>query len=366
MAKDYYNILGVDKNASDADIKKAYRKLAHQYHPDKKTGDEQKFKEINEAYQVLGNKEKRSQYDRFGQTFSGSGGTGGAGGFSGFDGFSGFGNNGGFEFNFGDDLGDMFSSFFTGFSGAGGARRKKGSDIAVDEEITLEEAAKGVNKELEIYKNIVCSNCKGEGNEPGSALKSCDNCSGSGQVKSKKRTILGAFTQIETCPTCQGKGKIPEKKCSKCNASGVVKDKVKMEISIPSGIKDGQTITISGKGEPGENQGPAGDIYINIHVKPHSKFTRKGDDIWYKAKIPYSKAVMGDKIEIPTLLSGTVKIKVPKATESGKIFRLKGEGIKHLRGFGKGDQLIELTVDVPQNLTSNQKKLIKQLSQEGL
>ncbi|MBD3245175.1 MAG: molecular chaperone DnaJ [Candidatus Moranbacteria bacterium] len=363
MAKDYYQILGVSKEASQEEIKKAYRSLAHKYHPDKSTGDEQKFKEINEAYQVLSNKEKRSQYDRFGQTFQGGGSTGGQAG--GFD-FSDFAGGKGFEFDFGQGgFGDIFGDIFSNFTGRGETRASKGADIGVDLEIDFIEMAQGAQKEIEIYKQVVCDKCKGEGAEPGSKLEQCDKCKGSGQIKTQRRTILGTFAQTSTCDKCAGKGKIPEKKCQKCAGEGRVKDKEKIQITIPAGIRSGQTLNVERAGEPGKNNGPNGDLYVTVYVRPHHSFKRKKDDIWIDLEIPYSTAVLGGKIEVPTLNS-KVKIKIPPKTSSGKVFRLRGEGIKKLYGFGSGDEMIKVMVDIPQKLNREQKRLIKELREKGL
>jgi molecular chaperone DnaJ len=359
MSKDYYEILGVSRDASSAEIKKAYRQLAHKYHPDKKGGSAEKFKEINEAYQTLSNKEKRSQYDQFGESFS-NGGNGG-----GFSGFQGFNNGGGFEFNFGEGgLGDIFGDFFSGFreKGFGGER---GSDIGIDLEILFKEMAEGTEKEIEIYKGVICDKCQGTGAEPGSNFKKCDKCGGTGRIQTEKRTILGSFSQTSVCDKCGGKGEIPEKVCSKCSGEGKIKEKVKIRVTVPAGIEDGQTISLEGQGEPGGKGGQPGDLYLTVHVKADPQFKRKGDDIWYNAEIPFSLAVLGGKIEIMTL-SGKVKMKVPAGTQNGKVFRIKGEGIKRLRGYGRGDEIVKIKVRVPKKLSRKQKKLLKELEENGL
>ncbi len=362
MPKDYYEVLGVSREASAEEIKKAYRQLAHKYHPDKKGGDAEKFKEINEAYQTLANKEKRSRYDQFGSDFPG--GENG-GGFSGFQGFQDFGNSGGFEFNFGEGgLGDLFGDLFSGFKGKGfGGRR--GNDIGVDMEILFKEMADGAEKEIEIYKGVLCDKCQGSGAEPGSGFKKCEKCGGTGKIQTERRTILGSFAQTSICDECGGKGEVPEKICSKCSGEGKIKEKIKLKITIPAGIEDGQTISLEGQGEPGEKGGPAGDLYITIHVKPDSQFRRKGDDIWYKAEIPFSMAVLGGRIEIITL-SGKVKMKIPAGTQNGKIFKIKGEGIKKMRGYGRGDEMVKIAVKVPKRLNRQQKKAVKELEENGL
>ena len=371
MAEDFYKILGVEKGASQDEIKKAYRKLAHKYHPDKANGDEKKFKEVNAAYQVLSDEKKRAQYDQFGQTFDGAGGGPGAGGFQGFD-FSNFGGGGqggqGFEFNFGGGgLGDMFGDLFSGMGGFSGRGRgpKGGADIGVDLEISFEEMARGTEKEIEIYKGIKCEECKGSGAKPGTKEKDCPDCGGKGRIKTERRTILGVINQVETCSKCRGKGKIPEQECDKCNGTGKVKDKVKLKITVPAGIENGQSISIAGAGEPGEPGAPMGDLYVKVHVKPDKRFQRKGDDLWHIAEIPFSVAVLGGKVSVPTL-QGKKTIKISKATPSGKVLRLKDEGVKRLRGYGYGDFMIQVKVKVPKSLSWKQKRLMKELGEEGL
>ena len=363
MAKDYYNILGVDKNANDDEIKKAYRKLAHKYHPDKKDGNAEKFKEINEAYQVLGNKEKRNQYDTYGEAFSGEQGGAGAQGFDGFD----FGQGGGgFDFNFsGSNFGDIFDDVFSSFTGGRSSQKQRGADIGVDLDISFEEMANGAEKEIELFKKVNCEKCEGKGAEPGSKLNTCEKCKGKGQIRSQRRTILGSFVTTSVCDECAGKGEIPEKKCSKCGGEGVIRDKAKIKVKIPGGIDEGQTLNIEGGGEPGEKGGPAGDLYVTVHIKEHPKFKRNDDDIWFNAKIKYSTAVLGGKIKVPTLKE-KVGIKIPSGTQSGKIFRLSGEGIKKLRGYGRGNLMVEVHIDIPQKLSWKQKGLIKDLREEGL
>ena len=363
MGKDYYEILGVGRGASEDEIKKAYRKLAHKHHPDKAGGDEAKFKEINEAYQVLSDKQKRGQYDRFGEAFSAGGQQGGFGGFSGFPG-----GDQNFEFNFGGSgFDDIFGDIFSGFSGGGfsGSRRKRGTDIGVDLEISFEEMARGTEKEIELYKGVSCSVCKGSGVEPGSKLKTCEKCKGAGTIKIQKKTFLGSFVQVVPCDECHGAGKVPEKKCSRCGGDGRIKDTARIRVFIPAGIKDGQTISVSGAGEAGEAGASPGDLYATVHVKPHRFFTRKGDDIWYVANIPFTIAALGGKIQVPTL-NKDVTIKIPTGTSSGKIFKLRGEGLKRLEGFGQGDQLVEVVVDVPRKLDRKQKKILEDLRKLGL
>ncbi|MBU2025564.1 molecular chaperone DnaJ, partial [Patescibacteria group bacterium] len=359
MARDYYEVLGVKKDASQDEIKRAYRSLAHKYHPDKAGGDAEKFKEINQAYQVLSDEKKRAQFDQFGQAFEGASNGQGPGGFD----FSGFGDSDsgrGFEFNFGrGNFSDVFSDLFSGFSQTGASQRS-GADIGVDLEISFKEMARGAKKEIRLYKSVACPRCDSSGAEPKSGLKKCNKCGGTGQIKSQKRTLFGSFVQASACDECRGRGQVPNKKCAHCHGQGTVKENVKIEISVPAGIHDQQTISVSGAGEPHESGGQPGDLYVTVHVKPDPNFKRKGDDVWYQAEIPFSLAALGGKIQIPTL-SGEQTIKIPSATASGKIFRLRKQGVKRLEGYGHGDQLIEIFVQVPKRTSWKQKRLIKEL-----
>jgi len=371
MAEDYYKILGVSKGATDDEIKKAYRKMAHKYHPDKKGGDEAKFKEINQAYQVLSDKAKRQQYDQFGQTFeggrpgAGQGGFGGQG-FGGFD-FSGFDfggqQSGGFEFG-GEGFDDIFSSIFGG-SGRGGRRRARGADIQVDVEISFEEMVRGTEKEIKLYKRATCDRCHGKGGEPGAGEKTCPTCKGAGRVETVRRSIFGSFSQVTECPECHGEGKIYDRKCSKCGGDGRVKEEQKIKIEIPAGIADGQTMTMQGYGEAGEKGAPAGDLYINVHVLPHKKLKRKGNDILSTEYAPFSVTTLGGKIEIETI-SGPLILKIPAGTQSGEIFRVKGEGVPELRGRGVGNHLVTVVVKVPKSLSREQKNILEKLKDQGI
>jgi molecular chaperone DnaJ len=366
MPKDYYNILGVSKDATDDEIKKAYRKMAHQHHPDKSGGDEAKFKEANEAYQVLSDKEKRSQYDQYGQTFEQAQSQGGFSGFNGFRDFSSYAE--GFDFNFGGGQGgfsDIFGDIFEQAGFGGGARgrsrrRYRGEDIQVDAEISFQEMADGVEREVELYKGVKCTRCEGEGVEPGSKKVECPTCKGEGEIRTARRTILGTFQQTSVCPDCQGSGKIPEKKCKKCGGDGRVREYEKIKVKIPAGIKDGQTIRLENMGEAGEKGGGTGDLYVNIHVAADERFERDGDDIRSVAKISFSQAALGDKISIETI-GGKVKLKIPAGTQSGEIFRLKGHGVKHLSRFGHGDQYVKIQLVTPKGLDREQKDIFEKL-----
>ena len=368
MAKNYYDILGVAKGADDEEIKKAYRKLAHQHHPDKKGGDEAKFKEINEAYQVLSDKQKRAQYDQFGSTFEGAGAGQGANGFGGFD-FSGFG-GGANGFNFEGDLGDLFGDIF----GGGGARtsrahQEKGRDVAVDIELTLEEALAGVEKEIKLYLSVACTKCGGTGAEAGSKMEKCRTCDGTGYVQKQRRTMFGAFAQNEICSDCQGTGEKPQKKCGKCGGDGRVKEEKIIKIKIPAGIAEGQTIRVSGAGEagfrPGSGKSAAGELYVTAHLKKHSLFERRGDDLIYKLDINFSQAALGDDVMIPTL-KGKIKLKVPAGIQSGKIIKIGGGGFPHLQGRGAGDMYISVQIATPEKLSRKQRSILEELQKEGL
>ncbi|MFA6097378.1 MAG: molecular chaperone DnaJ [Candidatus Paceibacterota bacterium] len=372
--KDYYDALGVSKNATDDEIKKAYRRLALKHHPDKEGGNEAKFKEINEAYQVLSDKQKRSQYDQFGSTFDQAGAGQGAG-FGGFD-FSGFSNafrggQGGIKFEFGDEgggFGDIFGDLF-GQKGQGTREQKRGNDVSVDLDIDLEDAATGIEREISIFISSLCKKCKGTGAEEGSEVKTCKRCSGQGYVKKEKRTVFGYFSQMEACEDCGGEGTRTEKPCKKCGGDGRVKDTKTIKVKIPAGIASGQTIRLSGQGEagprPGNGKSIYGDLYITVHVKPSEKFERKGDNIFYRLVINYSQAVLGSQVEIPTLY-GKLKLKIPAGIQSGKIVKLSEKGIVHLEGRGKGDMFVTVQVNTPDRLSKKQKQLIEELGREGL
>lgn len=361
MAKDFYEVLGVSKDASEEDIKKAYRKLAHKYHPDKQGGNEAKFKEVNEAYQVLSDKQKRSQYDQFGHAFGS--GQAGAGGFEGFQGFSG----GGFDFGKGQGFEDIFSDIFSsaGFGArSSGPKERVGSDIAVDVEISFEEMAKGVEKEIDLYKKVLCDSCEGTGAE-NKQTKTCPTCKGSGKVERTTKSFFGTFAQVTTCPECHGKGNIPEKKCKKCGGDGVVRDYSKVKVNIPAGIENGQTMRITGYGEMPRGGGRAGDLFVNIHVQDHPKFKRAGDNIHSKIEITFSQATLGDKVSVNTI-EGPVKIKITPGTQSGDIFKIRGKGVKRLDSIRTGDHLVEVQVVTPKRLSRQQKSAIEDLKKAGL
>lgn len=363
MGKDYYNILGVEKGAGDDEIKKAYRKMAHKHHPDKAGGDEAKFKEVNEAYQVLSDRQKRQQYDQFGTTFDNAR-SGGGSGFEGFD-FSNF--SQGFEFNFGGGQGgfeDIFSDIFGSGQRGGRTRERVGQDIAMDVEISFEEMAKGVERELKLYKRVPCPSCDGTGAE-NKATKTCPTCKGSGKVQKTVRSFLGTFNQMSVCPECQGKGQVPEKKCKQCGGDGVVRDYANVKINIPSGIEDGQIIKLSGYGELPTGGGRAGDLYLTVHVQPHARYTRQGNDIYVEQMISFSQAALGDKIETQTI-DETMKLKIPAGIQSGTLLKIKGSGIVKMNGFGRGDHYVKVVVKTPESLSRDQRRLMEKLKEEGI
>ena len=363
--KDYYQILGVSKTASADDIKKAYYKLAHKHHPDK-GGDEKKFKEINEAYQILSNKEKRSQYDRFGQVFEG----GVPGAEPGFDFQWAWGKPGmDFEEVFSTDfgnLGEMMEEMF----GFGTPRKRKdfkrGRDIEVDVEIPLEDIIEGKEKTVTLYKYITCSRCQGSGAEPGTKISECFSCRGTGEVQQIKKTFFGSFTRYTVCPECGGEGHRPEKSCNVCRGEGRVRAEETIKIFIPAGVDTNQVIKAEGKGEAGKKGGRPGDLYIRIFVKKHPVFARKGDDLYISVPISFSQASLGDEIEVLTLEGSKILLTVPSGTESGKILRISGKGIPRFSGYGRGNMYVELIIETPKKLTKEQKKLLEQLRKEGL
>ncbi len=354
MAKrDYYEVLGVGKDASADEIKKAYRRLAVKHHPDQ-GGDEEKFKELNEAHEVLKDSAKRQRYDQFGH--AGVGGAAGGGG----NPFAGFGGQGQeMHFDFGDlGLGDIFGSFFGGQQGGRGQRQSRGNDVETSIELTFEQAVFGVEKELRLNLNDTCSHCKGTTAEPGYELKTCDTCKGSGQVVQAMRTVFGNIQQAHVCPTCKGSGKVPEKVCTVCRGKGVEKKHQDVKLKVPAGIDDGATVRLREHGEAMAN-GPKGDLYVNIRVKPHKKFTREGELILSEEHVSMVDAALGTEIEVDTV-DGPVKMKVPAGTQSGTDFKLSGHGVPRIRSSHRGAHIVTIIVDTPTKLSKDQAELLEQ------
>jgi len=367
--KDYYDILGVSRSASPEEIKKAFYKLAHKHHPDK-GGNPEKFKEISEAYQVLSNKEKRAQYDKFGRVFEGAG----AGSQQGFPGFEWQSSDFQSPFGFSGDinLGDIFSDFF---KGAASTRKRKstyqnkGRDVEVNLEIDLEEAAFGARKNISFKTYLACDHCNGKGYEPNSKLKECSNCKGEGVIRELRRTFLGEFTQIIECPKCKGRGKMPEKPCKICGGDGRYYGNKEIKVDIPIGIRDGETIRIRKEGESGVLGGISGDLYLRIIIKRHLIFERKGDDLHTTIYITFTEAVLGSKKEVNVLNSlgdkgKKIFLKIPSGIESGEIFRVRGKGIKHFDAPGQGDLYVKVKIKTPKKISSQARKLLEKLQKE--
>jgi molecular chaperone DnaJ len=348
--KDYYEILGLQKGASDDEIKKGFRKLAIKYHPDKNQGDkeaEEKFKEINEAYQVLSDPQKKAQYDQYGTAdFNGGGG---------FD-------AGGFDFSDVGGFGDIFESFFGG--GFSSGRRKngpeKGADIEYNLNLTFEEAVFGVEKEVSINRHERCETCSGSGAKPGTSPKTCDKCGGSGQVRVQRNTPLGSFVSVNNCDKCGGKGKLVSDPCPTCRGTGKERKHRKIKINVPAGVDTGNVIPLRGYGEHGANGGPPGDLYVNLRVASHAQFKRKGFDIYIDRHISFAKATLGYELKVPTV-DGEVKYDIPSGTQPGTVFRLKGKGVPRVNSSGRGDQYVNIIVDVPKTLNEKQKEALKLL-----
>lgn len=356
--RDYYEILGVGKNASPDEIKKAFRRAAVEHHPDR-GGDETKFKEINEAYEVLKDADKRKRYDQFGHA-----GIGGASG-NPFGGFGAQGQN--INFDFGDlGLGDIFNSFFGGGFGGGGQgqrRSARGRDVEAGVEINFEQAVFGTEVDLALNLEDTCEHCKGTTVEPGYELKTCDQCKGSGQVVSVTRTIFGNIQQATVCPKCRGRGKIPEKPCSVCKGKGTQAKRQTIQLKIPAGIDDGATIRLREHGEAVAN-GPKGDLYVGVRVKPHKKFTREGDLILSEEHVSMVEAALGTEIDVETV-DGPIRMKVPTGTQSGSDFKLSGHGVPHLRGSSRGAHIVTIIVDTPTKLNRRQKQILEEFGYEG-
>lgn len=355
--RDYYEVLGVSRGASEDEIKKAYKKMARKYHPDLNPGDktaEEKFKEVNEAYEVLSDADKKARYDQYGH--AGVDPNFGAGGFGGgFDG----------SFDFGD-LGDIFGSFFGG--GFGGGRRtnpnapQRGESIRMSIAISFEEAAFGCEKAVTVERYETCDTCHGNGCAPGTSPEVCPDCHGTGTVQVRRQAPMGVFATSSPCPKCGGKGRIIHQPCKDCRGSGMVRKKKTIQASIPAGIDNGQTISIRGQGNAGKNGGPAGDLLITITVRPHELFRREGTSVLCEAPITFTQAVLGAELEIPTI-DGKVKYTLPEGTQSGTTFRLKGKGIPSINGRGRGDQYVTVYIETPKNLNKEQKEALKKFAE---
>ncbi len=355
--RDYYEVLGIKKGATEDEIKKAYRQMAKKYHPDLNPNDkeaEAKFKEVGEAYEVLSDPEKKARYDQFGHAgvdpnFGADGGFGGFGG--------------------GFDMGDLFSSFFGGFGGFGGGSSRnpnapqRGSDIQANLTISFDEAAKGCKKTVDVQRIEVCSECSGSGAAKGTQTQTCPDCNGRGQVSTQQRTLLGVMQVQKPCPRCGGKGHIIPTPCPKCRGTGRVRTPTKIEVNIPAGIDDRQAINIRGQGNKGMNGGPAGDLRVGVNVRNHPYFTRDGFNVWYEINISYAQAALGSEVIVPTI-DGDVKYTIPSGTQPGTVFKLRDRGIPVLNGRGRGDQLVRVNVEVPKRLTERQKELLRAFEQD--
>ncbi len=368
MAKEYYSILGVPKTASADEIKKAFRRLAHEHHPDK-GGNEQKFKDVNEAYQVLGDAQKRATYDRFGSAAFEQGGPGASqGGFGGFGGFdpNGF---GGFQVNMDDlgGLGDVLGEMF-GFGGGGGSRRAKrarGQDIQVDAELTFKEAVFGVEKTIEVVRPSRCGTCSGDGAAPGSKLIDCATCKGAGQVRQAQRTMFGTIQVASTCGACDGRGKIPEKPCSTCKGTGVERKSAKISFQIPPGVSHGDTVRIEGQGEAAPHGGASGDLFVRLHVKKDPLFERDGVTILSRVEVPFSTLALGGSVMVETL-DGPTEVSVRERTPSGTQVRLANKGVPTGRKTDRGEQVVTLIAEVPKKLSREQEEALQALRRAGL
>ncbi|KZX69181.1 molecular chaperone DnaJ [Vibrio sp. HI00D65] len=348
--RDFYEVLGVSRDASERDIKKAYKRLAMKFHPDRNQGDESaadKFKEVKVAYEILTDPQKKAAYDQYGHAAFEQGGMGGGGGFGGGQG------------DFGDIFGDVFGDIFGGGRRGGGQQRaQRGSDLRYNMELTLEEAVRGVSKEIEVPTLVECDTCDGSGAKKGTSAQTCGTCHGHGQVQMRQ----GFFAVQQTCPTCNGKGKIIKDPCNSCHGQGRKQKTKTLNVKIPAGVDTGDRIRLSGEGEAGEQGAPAGDLYVQVHVKEHNIFERDGNNLYCEVPVSFSMAALGGEVEVPTL-DGRVNLKVPEETQTGRMFRMRGKGVKGVRGGGVGDLIVKLVVETPVKLSSRQKELLREFEE---
>lgn len=341
--RDYYDVLDIGRDASQDDVRRAFRRLARQYHPDVSTDDSAatRFKEINEAYEVLGDPEKRRQYDQWGHNGPGASFGAGAGGFG---------------------IQDIFETFFGGAGGRGGGRRPaRGSDLRYDLQISFEEAIFGVTREIEVPRTVVCTRCSGSGAEPGSQPQRCPTCGGSGEIRRVQQSVFGQFVNVMACDRCRGSGQVISKPCAECRGRGTVEHLRKLTITIPPGVDDGQQMQVAGEGESGQRGGPPGDLYIFISVAAHETFKRQGSDIVLDVTVNVAQAALGAELDVPTI-DGTTRVTLPAGTQFGRVLRLRGKGVPHLRGNGRGDQQVRVRVEVPTHLTDEQRRLFERLA----
>ncbi len=360
MAKqDFYEVLGLQKGASKDEVKKAFRKLAAIHHPDKKTGNEEKFKLISEAYSVLGDDKKKAEYDAYGHAFNGAGGgNAGAQGFGGFNwgDFQQQGNAGGFEFNINDIFGDMF--------GGGGQQQARGRDISIDIELSFADSVFGITRKVLLTKNNTCSSCDGKGAKKGTEYTTCTTCNGNGKVREARRSIMGTFQTVRECTVCNATGQIPKEHCEQCRGAGVVRNEEEISVAIPAGIQHGEMIRMTGRGEAIAH-GTPGDLYIKIHVKPHTTIVRDGYTLTSKLHVKLTDALLGNLYKIETL-DGGIEIKIPEGVKHGELLRIKNKGVPTGQGSNRGDFMVKVQIDIPQKLSRTARKLIEQLREEGI
>jgi len=364
MSKDYYNVLGVNKSASKEEIKKAFYKLAHKYHPDKKEGNEAKFKQVNEAYQTLSDDDKRSKYDQFGSQYENMGGHSHqgyqAGGFGGFD-FSGF-QNGSADFDFGN-LNDIFSDFFTGGMGGGRREQRRGRDISTEIQISFSDSVFGINRKILITKTSSCLTCNGSGAKAGAKMETCKQCNGQGKIHEAKKSFLGVISSTKICEVCYGTGEVPKEVCEKCKGKGVLRREEEISIAIPAGIRDGEMVRMTGFGEA-ISKGNAGDLYIKINVTPHSVFKRDGHDLVMKLDLKLSDALLGTEYKVQTL-DGEIKVTIPEGVGLNEILRVRGKGVPTSKNK-RGDLLIKLNIKLPSKISHKARGVIEELKKEGI